>query len=227
MLSIAVDVQGPELPGRYVKEFGVTYPVVVDRANLFAGAVLGRRVIPLWSLLDENGVLVASRAAGPGAKTFETLRTLLARPPAPVGNGGRARAADRKALEESVRVHPTSLDAWVGLTQAVLRSEGPKAASATVAQALVALPQEKTLHMLRADLALRRGKKDEAVQALKAGLRLDPEDWLIHKQIWCIEHPERFYAGGVDYGWQRKTLQRERSKEMQGKVNKSKENSDS
>ncbi len=227
MLSIAVDVQGPEWPSRYVKEFAVTYPVVVDRANIFAGAVLGRRVIPLWSLLDENGVLMASRAAGPGRKTFQTLETLLARPPVPVGKGGPAGGGTRRDFEESVRAHPKNLGAWVGLIQAVLRSDGLAAADATANEALEALPEEKTLYMIRADLALRRGDKGRALAALKAGLELDPEDWLIHKQIWCVEHPERFYEGGVDDGWQRKTIQDERSRKRKDCIKNPKKSRDS
>ncbi len=226
MLSIAVDVQGPELPGRYVKEFGVTYPVVVDRANIFAGAVLGQRVIPLWSLLDENGVLVASRAAGPGRKTFQTLETLLARPPVPVEKRGSEGGKTRQDFEDAVGARPQDLGAWVGLIHVALQSDGLEAAGAVVKAALKALPEQKILYMIRADLALRRGEKSEALEALKAGLELDPEDWLIHKQIWCVEHPERFYEGGVDYRWQRKTIQNERSRKDKHSVNNSKGNRD-
>ena len=35
---------------------------------------------------------------------------------------------------------------------------------------------------------------------------LDPSNWIIHKQIWAVENPDKFYEGNVDYNWQRQQL---------------------
>jgi len=56
---------------------------------------------------------------------------------------------------------------------------------------------------------LENGKKDEAIVELKNAFRLDPENWLIRKQLWAIESPEAFYDGNVDYGWQKAQMERE------------------
>lgn len=56
---------------------------------------------------------------------------------------------------------------------------------------------------------LERDKKDEAIAELKRAFRLDPENWLIRKQLWALEHPERFYDGDVDFAWQKEQLARE------------------
>lgn len=53
------------------------------------------------------------------------------------------------------------------------------------------------------------GKKEEAMAEWRKALALDPNNWIIHKQIWAVEHPEKFYAGGVDYGWQKQQLEAE------------------
>ena len=37
---------------------------------------------------------------------------------------------------------------------------------------------------------------------------LDPGNWIIHKQIWAIEHPEQFYPA-INPQWQRERLQEE------------------
>jgi tetratricopeptide (TPR) repeat protein len=37
------------------------------------------------------------------------------------------------------------------------------------------------------------GQKDKALSALRQASDLDPGNWIIHKQIWAIEHPEQFY----------------------------------
>ena len=58
---------------------------------------------------------------------------------------------------------------------------------------------------------LKSGKKAEAMAEWRKALALDPENWIIHKQIWAVEHPDKFYQGEVDYGWQKTQLEIEDS----------------
>ena len=57
---------------------------------------------------------------------------------------------------------------------------------------------------------LEDGKKDEAMAEWRKALALDPQNWIIHKQIWAVEHPDKFYEGDVDYGWQKTQLETEK-----------------
>ncbi|MDE0637625.1 MAG: tetratricopeptide repeat protein [Candidatus Poribacteria bacterium] len=54
------------------------------------------------------------------------------------------------------------------------------------------------------------GKKAEAMTEWRKALALDPQNWIIHKQIWAVEHPNKFYDGNVDYGWQKAQLEAEK-----------------
>ena len=54
------------------------------------------------------------------------------------------------------------------------------------------------------------GKKAEAMAEWRKALALDPKNWIIHKQIWAVEHPDKFYDGNVDYGWQKAQLEAEK-----------------
>lgn len=54
------------------------------------------------------------------------------------------------------------------------------------------------------------GKKMEAMAEWRKALALDPKNWIIHKQIWAVEHPDKFYDGNVDYGWQKAQLEAEK-----------------
>ena len=47
------------------------------------------------------------------------------------------------------------------------------------------------------------GRTEEALARWRQGLELNPDNYLIRKQIWAVENPERFYEGDVDYNWQR------------------------
>ena len=58
---------------------------------------------------------------------------------------------------------------------------------------------------------LEGGKKQEAMAEWRKALTLDPQNWIIHKQIWAVENPDKFYDGDVDYGWQKAQLEAEKS----------------
>jgi hypothetical protein len=50
---------------------------------------------------------------------------------------------------------------------------------------------------------LTRKRVDDAVGFLKKALALDPENRVIPKQVWALQHPEKFYSGPIDKEWQR------------------------
>ena len=56
---------------------------------------------------------------------------------------------------------------------------------------------------------LGRGRREEAIAELRRAFRLDPENWIIRKQLWAVERPEAFYSGPVDYEWQKRRRQEE------------------
>jgi len=56
---------------------------------------------------------------------------------------------------------------------------------------------------------LEEGRRDEAIAKFREAFRRDPGNWIIRKQIWALEHPEKFYTGPVDYEWQKKQIERE------------------
>ena len=56
---------------------------------------------------------------------------------------------------------------------------------------------------------LKRGKKEQAIAEFQAAMLLDPQNWLIRKQLWAIQTPDAFYADDVDYSWQKAQLERE------------------
>ena len=42
--------------------------------------------------------------------------------------------------------------------------------------------------------------------AWRRGVALQPDNYIIRKQIWAVENPDRFYQGQVDYAWQKEQL---------------------
>jgi tetratricopeptide (TPR) repeat protein len=69
--------------------------------------------------------------------------------------------------------------------------------------------READLRFALGSLLVAQGRTEEAMAEWRRALELDPENWIIHKQIWAVEHPAAFYEGAVDYGWQKERLTRE------------------
>ena len=50
-------------------------------------------------------------------------------------------------------------------------------------------------------VVLQEAKKQEALARLKEAVWLDPQNWLMRKQLWAIDALE-VYEGEVNYDWQ-------------------------
>ena len=100
-----------------------------------------------------------------------------------------------------------AIAAWIGQEDAAQIAPKKRTASASAGFA----DAEAMLRFSLAAQLMRLGRDREAVVHLKRALGRDQDNWLIRKQIWAIEHPERFYRGNVDFSWQREQLQAERS----------------
>jgi hypothetical protein len=54
--------------------------------------------------------------------------------------------------------------------------------------------------------AFQAGDRSRAITLLTQAYPLEPDNLLIRRQLWSIEHPERFYDGDVDVDWQDEQL---------------------
>jgi|TARA_B100001964_G_scaffold127794_1_gene141357 tetratricopeptide (TPR) repeat protein len=53
-------------------------------------------------------------------------------------------------------------------------------------------------------------KTGEAINLWRKAIEIDPNNYIIRKQIWAIENPDRFYKDKVDYTWQDAQLEKGR-----------------
>ena len=88
------------------------------------------------------------------------------------------------------------LERWVSGQSEALAGEGPAGVLDT--------RHSESNAVFREGLELyESGRIAEALARWRQGLELNPDNYLIRKQIWAVENPERFYEGDVDYNWQR------------------------
>ncbi len=71
---------------------------------------------------------------------------------------------------------------------------------------------EAKLRFEAAAVAMTRQESDTALDLLEGALQLDSENWLIRKQIWAIQNPDRFYDGPIDFEWQKQQLRKDKDR---------------
>jgi hypothetical protein len=59
--------------------------------------------------------------------------------------------------------------------------------------------------------ALRKGDKKAALRYWRKALDQEPDNFVIRKQIWALEHPEQFYPK-INFDWQREQLSKEKKR---------------
>ena len=65
----------------------------------------------------------------------------------------------------------------------------------------------EAMQYFREGLALyQNNKPGEALAAWRRGVAVEPDNYIIRKQIWAVENPDRFYDGPIDLAWQKEQL---------------------
>ena len=100
--------------------------------------------------------------------------------------------------------------------QKLIDGEVVEQAAGGAAAPYVLPPAERELVQTRVRLGnelLARGDKEGAIAEWRKALDLDPESFVIRKQIWAVRYPEKFHPQ-IDWDWQKDQLQREREEEI-------------
>lgn len=93
------------------------------------------------------------------------------------------------------------LEHWVSRQSPTPDGEGP--------ENVLGAEHSEANEIFREGLELyRAGRTGEALTLWRQGLKLNPDNYLIRKQIWAVENPERFYEGNIDYKWQQEQMAR-------------------
>jgi hypothetical protein len=160
ILSIAIDLQGPEFPRPFHDKARAEFTTVVD-AGTIVTRTFGVRAIPNGALIDENGILRYSLYGGFDIRNPATKKLVSG-----FLLNGEVTLTDETEVKGAVDV--ASLDHF-----------------------------ERGLELYGS------GDLEGAAVIWRQGMELEPDHWNMRKQLWAIEHPDRFYDGKVDYDWQR------------------------
>lgn len=211
-----MDVGGAEKPRGFVEEFGVTFPTFVDASGLLF-RLFGFTAVPNGVYVDEAGIIRFQLFTGFSVDRediVEQLETLLA---TPLGDSPAAPRVTQQpfAIEvmlEQAAAHGDDPHMQLGLADAYLQ-EGESAHAADAFSRALELDGASASAAFGLGTAhYQLGNTSHALAAWRDALRLEPDNFIIRKQIWRIEHPDKFYPT-IDYDWQQVKLAQEKAAE--------------
>jgi tetratricopeptide (TPR) repeat protein len=215
-VAVAMDTGGIPACKPFYDKAGATYLSLVDPQNAL-GEAFDFDAIPNGFLIDEAGVLRYKRVGGfevSSPATQKAIDDFLALPPAKPGE--KAVVRDEKVVEAELRAAlsktPDDPAANLALGRLLLQRSDAIGAAPFLARAAALAPKSSGAHFSLGSAYLALGKKEAAGASLKTALRYDRANFVIRKQIWMIEHPEKFHPT-IDWTWQRAQLAKEREAE--------------
>ena len=91
-----------------------------------------------------------------------------------------------------------ALDKWLAEPSATL----PEAED----EALGSEHERANAHFLAGMTLYRDGKVEQALAEWRKGVEIEPDNFIIRKQVWAVENPDKFYSGDVDSDWQKEQM---------------------
>jgi tetratricopeptide (TPR) repeat protein len=205
-LSVAVDVD-PERPKTYAAPF--SFPTVVDSAGML-GRMYDFDVVPNCLFLDEAGVIRFVHIGGFEVQRPEIVQQVEALLQADFSSGEQPLLVTQEPLEvELLRAEltyaPDDAALHFDLGQALMQEQRLGDAAVSFQRAAELDPSDWSGAFALGTVLYQQGRKEEALSWWKEALRRDPANFTVHKQIWWVEHPEKFYPA-IDADWQREQL---------------------
>jgi tetratricopeptide (TPR) repeat protein len=194
-----------------------TYVTLVDPQNAL-GDALGFKVIPNGFFFDEAGVLQGMKVGGfevSRQATIQSVEAFLSRPKVTTG-GPPVPPPSLADLQRRHAAAPEDAELMLMLGKAYLSGGEPAKALPLLRKAVDAKATSSALFALgSAELSL--GRREVGLVNLKKALRLDRGNFIIRKQIWLLEYPEKFHPT-IDWEWQRGQLKKELEQEAKDTI---------
>jgi tetratricopeptide (TPR) repeat protein len=211
-VSVAVDV-APERVRPFAAEY--PFPTVVDSAGQL-GRLFEFDVVPNGVFVDERGIVRFVHIGGFDIRRPEVaaqVETLLSTDftvadaiALPVALAQEA--LDLEVLRMELVERPADASLHFGLGDALLRDGRLAEAEASFRRAVELDPSDWSAHFGLGTALYQQQRTSEALASWRAALALDPPNFTVRKQIWMVEHPDRFYPK-IDFAWQEEQLKLE------------------
>jgi hypothetical protein len=208
-LSVAVDVD-PERPKPYAQPY--SFPTVVDSAGVL-GRLYDFDVVPNCVFLDEEGVIRFIHVGGFEVQRPEIVQQVEALLHADFAGGEQPgfvvqEPLDVELLRAEVAQHPDQPALHYALGEVLMRERRLADAASAFRRASDLDATDWSAPFALGTALYQQGDTQEALRWWRTALQRDPKNFTVHKQIWWVEHPEKFYPS-IDTEWQREQLRLE------------------
>lgn len=186
-----MDIQGADVARPWIEKANSEFTALVDEDNRF-GSFFNYNFVPITMLFNEDGKLIR----GPKYANVDDPG-LIGELEDWIKNGDKSAVVLNAELNENEKISGNMVSN--GKIVNNLDNSGAGFASKKA---------EDTFRI--AVSLLKHNDKAGALQMLKEALELDPDNYLIRKQIWAVENPEKFYDGDIDLAWQREIMKKKK-----------------
>lgn len=211
LLGVAIDAD-PDRARAFNEEAGCEFAMAVDTRNLLH-RVLGVKTVTNAFLLDERQVLRWQHLHG-----FRIVRPEMRAMAERVVAGDleeilesspvRQESLDVEVLRGELSTYPESVEYTFMLAE-MLCQQGEAEEARQLYQRCIELdPADSTAYYALGSLLAADGDNARATEVWRRALDVDPMNFTVRKQIWRLEHPEKFYPD-IDMEFQVEQIKKE------------------
>lgn len=198
---------------RFTERGHVAFATAVDRSQGL-WELYGFKVIPNGFFVNEKGILRYAKVGGFDVRDptdrqaiEQLLATLTVKGVDKEPHFATLTQTLREA-EKAARQNPQDLGLQLTLAERLEAAKQYDRARRTIEAVLDSNPNSVRALIGLASVELDLGEREKALAALKKAWALEPDNWVIRKQVWAVEHPEQFYPA-INTEWQREEIKKE------------------
>ncbi len=222
LISVAMDAQGPEVVRPFVRRANVTFTTVVDSASALWD-LYGFDLIPNGYFIDERGQVRYLRVGGFDVQDTTTLKIvedLLSDrwSKKPVKVSLKPKLPVKKEIAEltrQVKGFSRGVEKRFRLAELMIETGQYKKAGKEYDIILGEHPKSIKALFGRGVVYHREKEPAKTLACWHRALALHPNNWVIRRQIWALEHPEHFYPV-INHDWQKEQIRKEEREALTG-----------
>ena len=215
IIGVAMDGQGTAVVKPFIEQARVEFPVVVDSVDCL-WSLLGFDFIPNGYYIDERGVIRYLKVGGFDVRDSinrKIIEDLVSDKWAkhPIRIHEKPKMSFQKEVNElkrQVKASTRGFEKRLRMCELLVKTDQYKKAMREYDAILAAQPKNTRALFARGAVALRLRKIQEALSFWRRAFSLEPNNWVIRKQLWALEYPERFYPS-IDHNWQNEQIRRD------------------
>jgi peroxiredoxin len=215
LIAVAMDGQGPAVVRPFVEGAGLTFPIAVDSVDSLWDSY-GFDHLPNGYYIDERGIIRYLKLGGFDIRetlTLKIMEDLITEKwsKKPLRFSEKPKVNLKKEiveLSQQLKSVTRGIEKRLRLADLLVKTGQYRKAAREYDTVLVQQPRNSRALFGRGVVFHREGKLPQALLSWRKAFASEPANWVIRKQIWALESPDRFYPR-IHREWQSEQVRRE------------------